>query len=290
MTRRVLCRPTPTLSGLGLFGGQPASVTIRPSPAATGVLFTAPGRGPVRVHVTRCVDWKPARWPAALPIRNTSIGVAPWSVGTVEHILSALAGLGISDAIIDIEGPEIPILDGSALPFVEALLPCIEEEDTRPLVPFRLRRAVEVSDGGGGLIRAEPRDEGCSFTYELDYGPNSPIPAQAATWQGDADDYARNVAPARTFSLMAEAQAARAAGLFQHFSPSDMVVVGDDGAPIDNAWRLEHEPARHKLLDLIGDLSLLGVPPACLCADITARRSGHALTRELCRRMLAERA
>ncbi len=214
-------------------------------------------------------------------------------MGTVEHVLSALAGLHITDAIIDIDGPEVPILDGSALPFVQALRPLIVEFD-KPAEPLTPRRVIEVTDGGGGSIRLEPGagSASCTLTYELDYGPGSPIPPQTATWDAAApnaaDTYAQNIAPARTFSLLAEARAARSAGLFPHLSAADMLVIGDDGRPIDNTWRTADEPSRHKLLDLIGDLALLGRPLAA--CTITARRSGHALTRELCRRVLADQA
>jgi UDP-3-O-acyl-N-acetylglucosamine deacetylase len=294
MPRRTLSSPTPPFLGAGLFSGAPATLTIRPF--AAGIAFTAPGRGPTLAHISRCVDWLPPKWPKGLPIRNTSIGAGGWAVGTVEHVLSALAGLHITDAILEVDGPEVPILDGSALPFVQVLLPLITELD-KPVEPITPRRVIEVSDGGGGSIRLEPAagSSSCTLTYELDYGPVSPLPPQTATWDATAPDaadtYAQGIAPARTFSLLAEARAARAAGLFPHLSPADMLVIGDDphnGQPIDNTWRLSNEPARHKLLDLIGDLSLLGRPLAA--CTITAQRSGHALTRELCRKILADQA
>jgi len=267
-----------------LFSGEECAVTIRPSVVANGILFTSPGRGPVQAHVSRCVDWRPRGLPAGLPIRNTSIGAGDWSVGTIEHVMSALAGLGITDAVVEVQGPEVPILDGSALPFVEVLLPLVVEFE-REQDPIVLRGPVEVQDGGGGVVRAEPRPGGWSFTYALDYGPSSPIQAQAAVWSGDPAEYARDIAPARTFSLRAEAEAAARAGLFTKFSAREMVVVGDDGQPIDNQWRMRNEPAKHKLLDLIGDLALLGRP---LAADVTATRSGHALVREFCRKVLEQ--
>jgi UDP-3-O-acyl-N-acetylglucosamine deacetylase len=281
MRRKTISRATGPLSGLGLFSGERCSITFRPSAAATGIMFTPPGRGPIGVHVTRCVDWRPRGWPQGLPVRNTSIGTGNWSVGTVEHVMSALAGLGITDVVIGVEGPEVPILDGSAGPFVEALQGLAVEFE-KAVEPVRLRREIEVVDGGGGRVRARPRAEGFSLTYELDYGPGSPVPAQSAAWTGGEAEYARDIAPARTFSLRAEAEAAGRAGLFRAFTAREMVVVGDDGQPVENAWRMADEPAKHKLLDLIGDLALLGAPVA---ADIVATKSGHALAREFCRKV-----
>jgi len=148
-----------------------------------------------------------------------------------------------------------------------------------------LREPVEVR-AGEALIRATPLAPGepLEYTYQLDYGPASPLPAQQASWRGDPHDFEATIAPARTFSLQREAEMAQSLGLFRHLSPEDLVVVGDDGTPISNAWRFEHEPARHKLLDLIGDLALLGRP---LHTRVVATRSGHALTHEFCRRVLA---
>lgn len=284
VARRTLATPTAPLSGRGLFSGEPGTVTIRPNPAATGVLLALPGRGPVQASVMRVVDWQPAPWPR--PVRNTTIGIGKagaGSVGTVEHLLSALAGLGVTDAVVDIEGPEVPILDGSALPFVNALKSLMVDTD-RVSEPIILRREVEVSDGPGAVVRAVPRTvPGCSCRYELAFAAGGALAPQSVSWDGTPEAYCRDVAPARTFSFRGEAVAAKAAGLFKHFTTADMLVIGDDGHPIDNAWRLADEPARHKLLDLIGDLALLGRP---LQADVVATRSGHRLTHAFCRAVL----
>lgn len=224
-----------------------------------------------------------------VPPRNTTLVLSGAGAGavvaaTVEHVLSALAGMGVWDACVVLEGDEVPIDDGSALAFVELARHLKRGglggmgADAEPIV---LRERVEVRDASGAWIVGEPLD-GIEYAYELDYGAGAPIPAQRAVWRGDAEAYAREIAPARTFSLRAEAEAARAAGLFAHLTPAEMVVVGDDGLPMANAWRTEDEPSKHKLLDLIGDLALLGRP---LHAKVTAHRSGHAMTHEFCRRV-----
>ncbi|MFZ2872950.1 MAG: UDP-3-O-acyl-N-acetylglucosamine deacetylase [Phycisphaerales bacterium] len=269
------------VSGLGLFSGKRASVTIGPA--------SAPG-----IHLRRERASAAARtalvssessWtglPPGVPVRNTTLASGPAFFATIEHLMSALAGLGVWHAAVKFEdGPEAPILDGSALPWVAALKPALGPgAAAEPLV---LRERVEVAHGDATIV-AVPRARGWSYTYVLDYGAGSPIRAQRAAWEGCPRAYEAEIAPARTFSLRREAEAARAMGLFPHLTPREMVVVGDDGAPIDNAWRIANEPAAHKLLDLIGDLALLGRP---LQADVVATRSGHALTHEFCRRVLA---
>ncbi len=201
------------------------------------------------------------------------------SVATIEHVMSALVGLGVTDAIIELDGPEMPIFDGSAGTFV-ILLNAIglvdRDEDAQTITvtdPIRI-------ESGEAWIEALPAPEPTSYTYELDYGPNPAIQPQSATWH-TTDDYAREVAPARTFSLEHEARAMQAAGLFAHLSTREMLVLGPLG-PIENQLRYENEPARHKLLDLIGDLALAGAP---IIGHIRAHKAGHALNHELARQL-----
>ena len=215
--------------------------------------------------------------------RCTSVGDNTGSVATIEHILSALAGLGVTDATIkvDSESPhaEIPIVDGSALPFVDAILAAgIRTLDTT-IEPIVVRETIEVHDGNSSIV-IEPSDS-TSYTYHIDYA-DSPIGMSSVSWLDDRDEYATSIAPARTFSLEHEANQMHAAGLFTHLTPQDMLVIGDDG-PIDNAYRLNEECARHKLLDLIGDLALVGAP---IIANINANQSGHALAHDAARAIL----
>ena len=301
-----------TITGRGLFTGREASIAFAP---ASGVAFTVAGR-PIAAHVSQVV-------PASGPLggRSTNIQHAGASALTIEHALSALAGLNIWDAAVtlratdDVGGTvEVPILDGSALDFVRAIDAAgldhartdaeADESSRKPRIgapaaniraePFsqpipsgkggvHLARPIRVEDPKtGAFIEACP-SETLRYRYELSYPPGSGIGEQSAEWSGDAPDYRTNIAPARTFCLEREAQAMRAAGLFTHLTPRDMLVIAPDGRPIDNELRFGNEPARHKLLDLIGDLALLG---GRLIADVRAVRSGHALTHEFCRRVL----
>lgn len=281
-------------SGPGLFSGKPATLRVDPAPPGSGLAFRLGAGGPTlaaRVEqVTTASAWAglPPHVPASAVLRNTTLADPSGRVAaTVEHVISALAGLAVADALITLEGDEVPILDGSALPFARAIAevrgPAAPREAITIAVPLRVEKgtaSIEILPLGPG--------ERPEYVYELDYGPSSPIGPSRAAWSPlDAEhgkQYLQQIAPARTFSLEAEARQARAMGLFAHLTPRDMVVVGADGQPIDNAWRLPEEPARHKLLDLIGDLALAGPP---LAARVIARRAGHALTHEACRAVRA---
>jgi UDP-3-O-acyl-N-acetylglucosamine deacetylase len=283
------------LSGPGLFCGKPATLTIAPGASRGHVNFRSDGAYPrpfasARVrNLTYDTSW--AMLP--VPIRNTTLNASkPYGpedemvepptfvMATVEHLLAALAGLGVWEACITVEGRELPILDGSAKPFTDLLRPVLRDAPLS-IEPLVLDKTVEVREGDASIIATpSAAPDEFSYTYRLDYGPASPLKPQTAMWRGGVAEFTNLIAPARTFSLKHEAEAARKLGLFPHLTPRDMLVIGDDGEPIDNEWRMENEPARHKLLDLIGDLSLLRRP---LIADVVATRSGHRLTHEFCR-------
>lgn len=276
--RRTLARAV-SLAGPGLFTGTDAELVIRPAEPGAGIFLRSAG------HTAPCTIASLSDRPihpafAALKPRCTSIQVRGRAVGTVEHILSALAGLGVTDAILETDAPEIPILDGSSRPFVEQILAAGRRDLGGAIEPVTLTRPVEIRDGDA-VLTAEPGDA-VDYAYELDYGPGSPIPPGAARWTGDPHHYESDIAPARTFSTQAEATLMQSLGLFTRFTPRDLLVIGPQG-PIDNAWRFPDEPARHKLLDLIGDLALLGRP---LIATVRAHKTGHAHTHALVRAIL----
>ena len=286
MNRRSLQREA-ILSGLGLFTQAPCTLSIAPAQSKRGITFVRTdllGTTPIPANA-RLISTEPVH-PAFqnLPPRHTSLHAHGTTVFTVEHILSALAGLGVTDAIIEMDGPEVPIFDGSAQPFVNAITEAGVQDLNAVIAPIVVREPFTVRSEES-WITIEPGDDACSYTYELDYGQDAGqdvfIRAQTATWTGQADMYASQVAPARTFSLEHEAKAMQKLGLFTKFTPADLLVIGPAG-PIDNHWRFDNEPARHKLLDLIGDLSLAGAP---ICAHITAHRSGHALNHDMAKHL-----
>ena len=278
--RRTPAAPV-TIKGTGLFTGSPASCTIQPAPAHTGLVFI---HNQTHIPAT-AAHLAPSPIPAfaSLPPRHTCLALGHAAVITCEHVLSALVGLGITDAHITLGGSgELPIGDGSAKPFTDAITAVGLREFADTVTPITLKEKISVTSGGA-TITAEPASTP-SYTYHFEPPEGSPLKPQSATWDGSSNDYKANIAPARTFSMLSEANRAQALGLFVSFTPRDLLVLDDnDGSPIDNALRFDNEPARHKLLDLVGDLALAGRP---IRAKITATRSGHALNHELARQLV----
>lgn len=280
------------IRGIGLFTELDVTCVIRPAEPGQGLCFLRtdlPDAPPIPATL-RSLTGRPVHPAfAQIPPRHTVLALGDAVVYTTEHVLAAMAGLGVTDATIELDGPEVPISDGSALPFTDALVAAglREFETSHDTAPLRIDTPVTVtSPDGRASITAEPigHDETPSYRYQLDFGPDAPIAAQTAEWQGDPRSFVADVAPARTFSLAAEAQQMQALGLFRRFSPRDLLVVDDRGHPIDNAWRGCDEPARHKLLDLIGDLALVGRP---IHARVLATRAGHALNHEMAKALIA---
>lgn len=257
------------VSGPSLFAAAPCRVVLHPADGQ-GIFFedTKGTRAPALIdHVVAATG--------PLGGRNTVLAREDFSIATVEHLLSALAGLGIWNARCVVDAGELPILDGSALAFAQAASRLARSVPA----PITLSRALRVEDASGAWIEASPADA-IEYRYELRYPAGSGLPDQDFVWRGDSAAYLEAIAPARTFSLEREAIAMKQAGLFPHLTAKDMLVIAPDGEAIENRLRFPDEPVRHKLLDLIGDLALLGRP---LRARVVAHKSSHALTHQLCR-------
>jgi UDP-3-O-acyl N-acetylglucosamine deacetylase len=278
MHQATLIKPA-HIQGTALFTARPCSCIIHPAPVDHGIVFAINNtRVPVNPLSITSEPVHPAF--ANIPPRCSAVAADGSTVWLVEHILSALAALRVTNALIELDHHELPIMDGSAQVFVEAINNAginIQDAQTQNI---ELSKPIRV-EKNGAWIEATPADS-TSFEYTIDYGPDSPITQATVRWEGDADEYAQRIAPARTFCLKHEADAMHSAGLFAHLSPSDLLVLDDDG-PIDNTLRHEHECALHKLLDLIGDIALLGKPINGL---IRAHKSGHALAHDLARAII----
>lgn len=261
------------VAGKGLMLGRDATLTILPAPPDHGIVFE-------RTDLERPVVI-PALVSNVIPnARRTTLKAGDVTIETVEHCMSALRGLGIDNALLRLSGPELPCGDGSAMPFVEIIRSAggTAEQDA-PRRMFKLRETVSVTDGDAS-IAAIPADSpgGMRVMFDLDYGANSTrIPHQAWSFDPLRDDYVTEVAPARTFSLKEEAEVLWQAGLCRHLTPRDVLVIGDDG-PIQNEYRFADEPVRHKVLDALGDLALIGTIVEC---QVVCNRSGHGLNRQL---------
>ncbi len=261
--------------GKGLFTGCPAIVRLRPAESGSGITFVRTDqREPIRIDAL--VENVTKR------SRRTSLQNGTVSIETVEHLLSACSGMQVDNLIIELAGDELPAADGSCLPFVRKLEEAgiTTQGDQRDV--FTISETVRVVDGGSELVALPPlsqEQDTLEIHYDLDYGDQGPIRHQRHTIQMTPDVFVRDIAPARTFVLESEAAALRSAGLGMHLTYDDILVFGEDG-PIENELRFPDECVRHKILDLIGDLYLLGQP---IVGRIFARKSGHSLNHELVR-------
>ncbi|MDB5310889.1 MAG: lpxC [Gemmataceae bacterium] len=273
--QRTLAAPA-EVRGVGFITGGRVRVRFIPAPADAGIVFRRtdlPGSPAVPAR---------ARFVTGTQ-RRTTLGPSAAGVTLVEHVLAALAGLRVDNCTVEVDGPEPPGLDGSAAGFVSAVT-------AAGVVLQRARRAVwgvtspVVVSGGGATIGLHPADvPGLRASYILDYGPTAPIPRQAHTVDIRPENFVREVASCRTFLTESEAAGLRAQGVGAHLTPGEVLVFGRHG-PIDNRLRFADEPARHKVLDLIGDLALCGFD---LAGHVVAYRSGHALNAELARQLTA---
>lgn len=259
-----------SFSGVGIHGGQPARCTVSPAPAGTGRRFILGGQEvPASLESVVRVD------------RCTVLGRGGREVSTVEHLLSAAAALELDNLLIEVEGPELPILDGSAAPFLSALQGAGRIELDRPARSLTLPWPVWVAEGEA-LALALPARE-LSYEVAVHY-PHPLVGQQSVRFDPSRGGYAEEVAPARTFGFWEEVEGLLARGLGLGGALGNALVIGGEGG-FSSPPRFPDEPVRHKLLDLIGDLALLG---ADLKARVVAVRAGHRLHVALGARILEE--
>jgi UDP-3-O-[3-hydroxymyristoyl] N-acetylglucosamine deacetylase len=251
-----------SISGIGLHSGIYTTVELKPAAPGNGITFVRADLDGLRIPAlqasTTALDYA------------TTVGKDDVSVGTVEHLLSAVMACGITDIEIHIDGPEVPIVDGSALPFVH-LIDAAGVRDLGSQVPvLRLREPIEVVDGEK-FIRMTPANR-LVLKYKIDF-THPVIGKQAFHFDYDNDSFLRKIAPARTFGFVRDVEKMRAAGLARGGSVENCIVL-DDQNVMNGPLRFRDEFVRHKILDLLGDLALVGRP---IAGEITANRAGHAL-------------
>jgi len=265
-----------SFTGVGLHGGKPARMAIRPAPAGAGVWFC-------RVDVSDRDQMIPARHDAVSDTRLCTVLANPAgvSVSTVEHVMAALAGCGVDNALIDIDGPEIPIMDGSAQVFVDAIQTAGLAFTDTPRRALRILSPVMV-ERGDARAELHPADAfAMDFSIAFD---DAAIGRQRHAMTLGADGFARDLADCRTFTRLAEIEQLRAHGLALGGSLDNAVVV--DGARVLNPGGLRRpdEFVRHKMLDAVGDLALAGGP---VIGRYVGVKAGHALTNTLLRALFA---
>jgi len=275
-TQRTIARSV-HVDGYGFWGGRDIRVEFRPAAANTGIVFVRHDLKPqVRI---------PARVQNRIESpRRTTLTFNGASVEMIEHVMAALAGLQIDNCEVWLNGSELPGVDGSSLPFVEALVGAGVVLQTEPRPYLIISDITRVGDQEAWIEARPSRYSGLSIQYKLDYGPNHPIGRE--TWKGQVDPHSfrHELAPARTFVMQEEAEWLRQQGLAQRCTSQDLLVFGPDG-PIDNDLRMESECVSHKVLDMVGDLALAGCD---LMGHFVAHRSGHRLNAMMVQALLAE--
>ena len=263
------------ISGVGYLTGADVALRFLPAPVNSGIVFVRSDLGPearIPVHVEHVTGTQ----------RRTTLGKAPLTVSLVEHVLAALAGLHIDNCIIELNAPEPPGLDGSAQGFVQVLRQAGTRLQAGRQPICSATSSIVMRHEGATLALHPPEADELRISYLLDYGPHSPIKRQVHTQTITPQNFANELSSCRTFLLEAEALELQRQGLGARTQVTDLVVFGPRG-PINNKLRFADEPARHKVLDLIGDLALLGYD---LVGHVVAYRSGHPLNVELVRTLL----
>lgn len=265
-----------TFTGTGLHTGRLVTMTIHPAPAGQGVLFR-------RTDVVSGNRLVPALWDLVIisPLNTRIANDDGVSVSTIEHVMAALAGTGIHNATIDIDGPEVPIMDGSATDFVRGLIAAGRRELPAQLHAIRIMRSIEVTQGDA-IARLAP-----ATTLQIDFSidfPDTAIGHQARVLNLANGAFLRELASSRTFCRQSDVDAMRAQGLALGGTLDNAVVY--DGGRVLTPGGLRHadEAVRHKMLDVLGDLATAGAP---ILGRYTGVRAGHAMTNRLLRALFA---
>jgi len=272
---------TATISGVGLHTGGDVTLRILPAAPDTGLLFVRTDLTSVNTYVPAnysAVDTKASRLCTLL--KNTA-GIA---IQTPEHLMAALSGCGIDNALIEISGPEVPLMDGSAKPFVDAIMAVGRKAQPAPRASLRVLKTVRIEDGDK-FAEIRPHDEqGLTIDFTIDF-PGLGVQHRHFVLT-DADTFINEVAAARTFTLRSIAMAMKAQGAVKGGSLDNALVLNDeDGTPFEGVARYADEPVRHKIMDAVGDLALAGMP---IHGAVVTSRGGHALTNQLLRALFSQ--
>lgn len=262
------------ISGKGLFGGKEAKVVFRPASVDSGLVF-------VRTDVPETIRITAIAPNIAERSRRTTIRKGSVSIETVEHCLAAVSAMEIDNLVIEVYGPELPAPDCSCAEYFKVLKRAGVVEQQLSRKEFVISEPISITDGDASIYALPYADDGLNITYDLDYGGYTGIGRQVFSCRVTAESFERNLAPARTFLLEAEARQFQSRGMGTHISPRDLLVINSDG-PIKNSYRFPNECVRHKIVDLIGDLTLVG---RAIKGRIVAYKSGHSLNQRLVRKL-----
>jgi UDP-3-O-[3-hydroxymyristoyl] N-acetylglucosamine deacetylase len=261
-------------AGIGLHSGRKVTLVLRPAPADHGIVFKRVDLGGIEIpaHVSQLTGQQQLQ---------TGLACDKASVETVEHLLAALRSLGIDNAIVELNFPEVPIMDGSAAPWVYLIQDAGIRELSTPRKSIQMLRAVQVQHGDKRIALFPADRFKISYTISFDHPL---LRHQQKTMEMDEDVFTNEIAPARTFGFLKEVEMLRQRGLALGGSLENAIVIGETG--VLNPLRFEDECVRHKILDVIGDMALVGHP---IIGHLVVHRGGHALHTALASELLKQR-
>lgn len=262
------------IAGRGMFGGEEARVIFRPAAEDTGVVF-------VRTDIPEAVRISAVAPNLAERSRRTTIKKGSVSIETVEHCLAAISGLEIDNIIVEVNGPELPAPDCSSAEYLKVLkrIGFVEQKVSRK--EFVISRPITINSGDASIYALPYEDSALNVTFELDYSGHTGIGRQIFSCRLTPESFEKNLASARSFLLEIEARQFQARGMGKHLGPREILVINSDG-PIKNSYRFPNECVRHKIVDMIGDLALVG---RAVKGRIVAYKSGHSLNQQLARKL-----
>jgi len=269
-----------SLAGPGLFSGETATLTFVPAEAGQGITFVREQDGKIAT-ISASVE-NVLKQPRRTCLKNGTLFVQ-----TIEHCMAALVGMGVDNAVVKVSGGtagEVPGGDGSSQAFVDAIQEAGVVSQDEELKPLIIQKPIQVTAGDATLAALPGPADRLEVIY--DFEAPAPVGRQVFKFQTEGDDFITQLAPARTFVFKHEADELRSRGMGQHLSPKELLVIAESG-PIENSFRFVDECARHKVLDLLGDLYLVGRP---IRGRIFAHKSGHSLNHLLAKRLLEQEA
>lgn len=263
-------------TGIGLHTGEKIYIRIRPAPADAGICFVRtdrPDRPMIRAHVDHVTDTTLA----------TTISRNGTRISTIEHLMAAFFGLGIDNAVVEVDGPEVPIMDGSAAPFVYLLKSGGIKEQNAPKHFIVIKRPLHVNDGNRS-VSIYPSKE-LKITYMIDF-QHPLLRNQEHELRFSGREFVREISKARTFGFLKDVETLKANGLAKGGSLDNAVVIDDFRIINEGGLRFKDEFVRHKILDFIGDLAVIGSP---VIAHFVVKRSGHFLNQCMLRKLMASK-
>lgn len=257
--------------GIGLHTGKMATVKLKPASRDTGIVFYRVDKGAIiRANLSSIINTS----------FSTTLGYDDVKIKTVEHLLAATAGLGIDNLLVEIDGPEVPILDGSSTELVGLILDAGIAKQGKKMPFLKITNPVIYEDSHSRIV-ALPYD-GWRISYSIHFNHHL-LSRQELTVDMSEKNFAKEIAPARTFGFLRDAEMLRANGLAKGVSLDNTVVVGDDGILNTSGLRFSDEFVRHKILDSIGDMSLVGYP---IQGHLILEKAGHTANRQFLKKLI----